>query len=101
MRMHVLGSPDLVSGFRLAGIKGDVVAPGDDAAAAFARAANDPDIAILVISGHVAQKAKEAILAVRVQQGFPIVVEVADVGEPARDPESLTRFVGEAVGLRL
>ena len=101
MRVHVLGSEDLVLGFRLAGIGGDVVADDRTAVRLFGTTAHDPEVALIVVSGRVAAAAQAEIAAVRTHAGFPIVVEVADADEPGRDPESLMRFVREAVGLRL
>jgi len=100
MRIHTLGGRDLVLGFRLAGIRGDVVGAGE-AAAAVERAAADADVGILVVSSSVAKEATEAIGRLRMRQGYPIVFEVPEPGGPSKDPDALMRFVGEAVGLRL
>jgi V/A-type H+-transporting ATPase subunit F len=101
MRMHVIGGRDLVVGFRLAGMRGEVATPEDDVAGAVARAAADPEVGILVVSSPVAERARAAIDRIRVRTGFPIVFEVPEAGGPPRDPDALMRFVGEAVGLRL
>jgi len=101
MRMHVIGGRDLVIGFRFAGMRGEVVGEGDDAVAAVERGAADAEVGVLVVSTAVAERAREVLARLRVRQGFPIVFEVPEPGSPARDPEALMRFVGEAVGLRL
>jgi V/A-type H+-transporting ATPase subunit F len=101
MRIHVLGGRDLVLGFRLAGLPGDVVGPGEDVAGALERAAADPEVAILLVSSPLARAAPEAVARLRVREGYPILFEVPEHGGPPRDPEALMKFVGEAVGLRL
>ena len=101
MRMHVLGKRDLVVGFRLAGVRGDAVESPEQAIAAMDKVAADPEVAVIVVSSTVARHAKEQVERVRVRQGYPIVIEIAEPADAAKDPEALMRFVGEAVGLRL
>jgi V/A-type H+-transporting ATPase subunit F len=99
--MHVIGGGDLVLGFRLAGCRGEVVADPDDAREAVERAAADPQVGVLVVSTRVAEQCRAALDAVIVRRSYPIIFEVAEPGGPPRDPDGLTRFVAEAVGLRL
>lgn len=101
MRLHVLGGRDLVVGFRLAGLDGEVLERPEEMPAAVERAAADPEVGIIVVSSAVARASEGVLERLRVRQGFPIVVEVAEPGEPPRDPEALMKFVGQAVGLRL
>jgi V/A-type H+/Na+-transporting ATPase subunit F len=101
MRIHVIGGRDLVLGFQLAGIPGDVVTSQAQADELIERAAADPRVAVIVVSRLVAQAAAERIQAVRVREGFPIVIQVPEPGEGPREADDLLRFVGDAMGLQV
>jgi V/A-type H+-transporting ATPase subunit F len=98
--MHVIGGRDLVLGFQLAGIPGDVTSPGAGAGERIARAAADPEIGVLVVSRRVAEAAADQIRQVRVREGFPIVIEVPEPKDTLPQTDDLQRFVGDAMGLR-
>ena len=99
--MHVIGGRDLVLGFQLAGIPGEVVTSVARAAEAVKSAAADPEVAVLVVSRLVAEAAAESIREMRVNEGFPIVIQVPEPGEGSRGTDDLLRFVGEAMGLKV
>ena len=101
MHMHVIGGQDLVLGFKLAGVRGDVVRTPEEIVAAIESAGADPNVAVILVSKAVAMHAKAQIAHLRVRQGYPIVLEIAEPGESAKDPEALMRFVGDSIGLTL
>jgi vacuolar-type H+-ATPase subunit F/Vma7 len=101
MRMHVIGGRDLVLGFQLAGVPGEVVTSGARAGEAVRAVAADPEVAVLLVSRLVAEAAAASLREIRVEEGFPIVIEVPEPGEGPRGTDDLLRFVGEAMGLKV
>ncbi len=88
-------------GFRLAGIAGDSVATGSEAAAAVEKAAARTDCCILVLTEQVAAGIRQQVETIRLERDRPLIVEIPGPGGPLPGRKSLRRFVQEAVGIRV
>ena len=96
MRYFVISdNTDTQVGLRLAGIEGVVVRSHEEASAALDRAFQDPTIGILLVTERLAE------LAPRKMEGrTPLVVEIPD-RHGSRAQDSITRYIREAIGVKL
>ena len=91
---------DSLVGMRLAGIQGCLVHTADEAFAAIDRALKIPDLAILAVTEKVAEMAPDVIQQ-RERGDLPLVVEIPDRFGTKRGPDFLTRYVQEAIGVKM
>jgi vacuolar-type H+-ATPase subunit F/Vma7 len=100
MRIVVIGNPDCVLGFSLAGISGHIVHNQDELAAVLKETLGDKTIGLLLISSDVGVWARERIDLLKVNSIKPLVVEVP--GETKEtNYSSLQELVQRSVGMKL
>ena len=92
---------DSLVGMRLAGISGCLVHTSDEAFAAIERALKMKDLAILAITERAAEMAPYLIQQLRERGELPLVVEIPDRFGTKRGPDFLTRYVQEAIGVKM
>jgi V/A-type H+-transporting ATPase subunit F len=92
---------DSLVGMRLAGISGCLVHTSDEAFAAIDRAMKMKDLAILAITEKAAEMAPDLIQQLRERGELPLVVEIPDRFGTKRGPDFLTRYVQEAIGVKM
>lgn len=88
-------------GLRLAGIEGVVVHTAQEARQAIADALSQKDVGILLITEKLASLCAEELSKIKQQRKVPLVVEMPDRHGTGRSPDSITRFVREAIGLKM
>ena len=88
-------------GLRLAGIEGVVVREEPLVRAAIQTAAADPDIAVLLITEKLAALCQDLIAPLKLTAQRPLVVEIPDRHSAGRAPDSITRYIREAIGVKL
>ncbi len=101
MNFCCLGDEETVRGFRLAGIRGEVVTTPAEAAAALQRAVERPDCGIVIITDRTAAGIRSAVDAVRFERDRPVILEIPGPGGPLPGRKSLRQLVQEAVGISL
>ena len=87
----ITDSTDTQVGLRLAGIEGVVVR--EEPA--------DPDIAVLLITEKLAALCQDLIAPLKLTAQRPLVVEIPDRHSAGRAPDSITRYIREAIGVKL
>ena len=97
----ITDSTDTQVGLRLAGIEGVVVREPEEARAAIARAQADPEIGILLITEHLAARFSDLIAPLKLTAHTPLVVEIPDRHSTGRASDSITRYIREAIGVKL
>lgn len=100
MKIVVIGNPDCVLGFSLAGISGHIVHNPDDLFLALKETLSDKEIGLLLVSSDVALWAKDRIDLLKVNSIKPLVVEVPGESKQSSYP-SLLEFVQRSVGISL
>ncbi len=101
MSYYVIGSEDMVLGFRYAGVPGTVVGNADEASAALATACADDEVRIVIVEDVVAESIHEEVNRVRFQQTRPVVVEIPGAAGPNPNRPDLLKLIREAVGIKL
>lgn len=96
----ITDSTDTQVGLRLAGIEG-VVVREEPLVRAIQTAAADPDIAVLLITEKLAALCQDLIAPLKLTAQRPLVVEIPDRHSAGRAPDSITRYIREAIGVKL
>ena len=97
----ITDSTDTQVGLRLAGIEGVVVREESQLRSAIDSAAHDPEIAVLLITEKLAAQCRDVIAPLKLTAQRPLVVEIPDRHSAGRAPDSITRYIREAIGVKL
>ena len=92
---------DTQTGLRLAGVEGVVVHERDEVKAAIRDAMDDTDVAVLLITEKLAGIVPEQVDEMRLRRSRPLVVVIPDRHGTGRAPDSITRYIREAIGVKL
>ncbi|MBQ9881521.1 MAG: V-type ATP synthase subunit F [Synergistes sp.] len=92
---------DSLVGMRLAGIDGVIVHTPEEAFAAISDAVKMKDLAILAVTELAATLAPDIIQQLRERGDLPLVVEIPDRHGTKRGPDFLTKYVQEAIGVKM
>lgn len=101
MRMIVIGNPDSVWGFALAGVGGQIVTTPDELNRALDAAIADPEIGIVLVTEDVAEMARQRVDWLIVRSTRPLVVEVPGPAGPRPGRPSLSEVIRETIGVRI
>ena len=97
----ITDSTETQGGLRLAGIEGVVVREESQVRSAVEAAAADPEIAVLLITEKLAALCGDLIIPMKQSAQRPLVVEIPDRHSAGRSPDSITRYIREAIGVKL
>lgn len=92
---------DTYVGMRMAGIEGIVVHKQDEVLSALDRVCNDPDIGVVLITAKLMDLCRAEIYEKKLVLSRPLVVEVEDRHGDGKISDSITRYVREAVGIKI
>jgi len=101
MKFFCVADEDTVRGFRLAGVEGEAVATAAEAEQAIRRAAQRPDLGILIVTDTVAADIRELVDDIRMNRNRPLIVEIPGPQGPMPGRKTLRQLVQEAVGIRI
>ena len=97
----ITDSIDTQVGLRLAGIGGVVVREPSQVRDAIQAAADDEEIAVLLITENLARQCADLIAPLKLTAQRPLVVEIPDRHSAGRSSDSITRYIREAIGVKL
>jgi V/A-type H+-transporting ATPase subunit F len=92
---------DTLVGMRLAGVEGVVVHGYDEASVAMSAALARKDVAIIAVTEKIAELLPETVQRLREHGELPIVVEIPDRHGTKRSPDFLTKYVRDAIGVKM
>ncbi|MDR1136880.1 MAG: V-type ATP synthase subunit F [Synergistaceae bacterium] len=92
---------DTLVGMKLAGIDGVVVHGYGEASVAMEQVLERTDVAILAVTEKIAELLPEAMQRLREQGELPVVVEIPDRHGTKRNPDFLTKYVRDAIGVKM
>jgi V/A-type H+-transporting ATPase subunit F len=92
---------DTLVGLRLAGVEGVRVSEKKEVYDAVAGAIADPDIGILMITEKLAAMCPDLIYDLKLKHTSTLVVEIPDRTGTGRTPDSITRYIREAIGVKV
>jgi len=101
MKVLVIGHPEAVLGFSLAGVNGRAVTTAEEADKALDEALALKDIGIILVTQDIAGMLQERVEDLKLHSTIPLVVEIpSPAGVPADQP-SLSEVVLKAIGIKL
>jgi len=102
MKMFLISdNVDTKTGMRLAGIDGVVVHDPEEVRSALQKVLNDSEVGIVLITEKLADLAGEEISGIKLKCQTPLIVEIPDRHGTRRSVDSITRYVRDAVGLKI
>lgn len=97
----VTDSTDTQVGLRLAGIDGVVVREEEAVREAIRTAVEDSSVGVLLVTEGLAALCADLLAPVKMSAHRPLVVEIPDRHSTGRAPDSITRYIREAIGVKL
>lgn len=102
MKMYLISdNVDTQTGMRLCGVDGVVVHKRDELRAALEHAIADPSIGIILLTEKFGREFPDIIDDVKLNRTLPLIVEIPDRHGTGRNPNFITAYVSEAIGLKL
>jgi V/A-type H+-transporting ATPase subunit F len=101
MRVLVIGHPEAVLGFSLAGVGGRVATTAAEANEALDEAQASKSLGIVLVTQDVAALIPSRMEQLKLRSTVPLIVEIPSVGGVLDEQPSLGEVVLRAIGIRL
>ncbi len=102
MRFYLISdNNDTRVGMRLAGIEGVVVHEKEETVRALTEAMEQDDIAVILITEHLVALCRDLVDDLKLNRSRPLIVEIPDRHGNGRAKDSITRYVREAIGIKI
>lgn len=101
MKVLVIGHPEAVLGFSLAGVNGHAVTTADEANQALDEAFASKEAGIILVTRDVAKLIQARVEDLKLHSTIPLVVEIPGPEGVAPDEPSLSEVVLRAIGIKL
>ncbi len=101
MKILVVGHPEAVLGFSLAGVDGRPVQNAEQANRALGEALAAKDVGIVLVTKDVARMMQPRMDYLKLHSTVPLIVEIPGPEGVAPDEPSLSEIVLRAIGIKL
>jgi V/A-type H+-transporting ATPase subunit F len=101
MKVLVIGHPDAVLGFSLAGVNGEAVTTAEEANQALDRALASKEVGIILVTQDIARLNQARMNNLKLHSTIPLVVEIPSPEGVSPDEPSLSEVVLRAIGIKL
>lgn len=101
MKVLVIGHPEAVLGFSLAGVGGRVATTAEEVNQALDEAQASKDVGIVLVTQDVAELIPARMERLKLRSTIPLVVEIPSSGGVPEGQSSLGEIVLRAIGIRL
>lgn len=102
MKMFLISDNiDTQTGMRLAGVDSVVVHTRQEISAAIDMALKDRDIGILIVTEKVGALVPDILDEIKMTYSMPLIVEVPDRHGSDKGNDPITRYVRDAVGIKI
>ncbi len=92
---------DTKMGMRLAGIDGVVVHNADEVKAELTKAMDMPDVAVILMTNTLVSLCRNLVYDYKLNRKQPLIIEIPDRHGNGCVKNSITRYVQEAIGVKL
>ena len=92
---------DTLMGMRLAGIEGVVVHKDEEVKRELEKAMDMPEVAIILMTESLVALCPELIYDLKLKRKQPLIVEIPDRHGNGRTKDSITKYVQDAIGVKL
>lgn len=101
MKVLVIGHPEAVLGYSLAGVRGQAASSAEEANQALDKALSAPDIGIILVTQDVARLIESRMDYLRLRSTIPLVVEIPGPEGVGPNQPSLSDVVLRAIGVKI
>ena len=101
MKVLVIGHPEAVLGFSLAGVNGQAVTTAEEADRALDAALASKEVGIILVTQDIAGMLQARMEDLKLHSTIPLVVEIPSPAGVSPDEPSLSEVVLRAIGIRL
>jgi vacuolar-type H+-ATPase subunit F/Vma7 len=101
MKLFVVGHPEAVLGFSLAGVAGRAVSDAEGANAALDEALSRSDVGIVLVTQDVAAVIQGRMDGLKLRSTLPLIVELPSPDGSPKDQPELSEIVLRAIGIKL
>ena len=102
MRFYLISdNVDTQVGMRLAGIEGMAVHEAEEVRKALTDAMEMEDVAVVLITERLLTLCPEMVYDLKLNRRRPLIVEIPDRHGNGRTRDSITRYVREAIGVKI
>lgn len=102
MRFHLISdNVDTLVGMRLAGISGIVVHEEDEVRKAIEEALQLEDVAVILMTERLVKLCPDLIYDIKLNRQKPLIVEIPDRHGNGRAKDSITKYVRDAIGVKI
>jgi len=102
MQMYLISdNVDTYTGMRLAGVKGCIVHSKEHLKEELDTVLKDKNIGILLITELLSNQFTDVIDEIRLNRRLPIIITIPDRHGTGRDPNFITSYVNEAIGIKM
>ena len=101
MKILVIGHPEAVLGFSLAGVGGRVATTAAEVNQALDEAQASRDLGIVLVTHDVAEMIPARMEQLKLRSTIPLIVEIPSGGGAPEGQDSLGEIVLRAIGIRL
>lgn len=91
---------DTLVGMRLAGIEGEIAESTDEVLAALDRLCEREDVGIIMLSNSLALSIPKQLVEIK-KNSKALIVEIPDKDNSNMSSDSITRYVADAVGIKI
>ena len=92
---------DTQMGMRLAGIEGVVVHSDAHIREELKKAMDNPEIAVVLMTETLVSKCPDLVYDLKLHRSRPLIVEIPDRHGNGRTADSISRYVREAIGVKI
>ncbi|BCI60472.1 V-type ATP synthase subunit F [Solibaculum mannosilyticum] len=92
---------DTLVGMRLAGIEGVIAHEPEEVQKALTEAVDDPTIGVVLVTQRLVSLCPDLVYDIKLNQHRLLIVEIPDRHGSGREEDSITRYVREAIGVKL
>ncbi len=102
MRFYLISdNSDAKNGMRLAGIEGIVARSAADVRSALEKISGTPDIGMILVTEKIADTYQSILDEARQVQTGPLLVTIPSTGGSCAGKDRITRYVREAIGVKI
>lgn len=92
---------DTQMGMRLAGIEGTVVHEAEQVKRALQKACNNSEIGVVLVSEKLVKLCPDIVYDIKLHTKIPLIVEIPDRHGTANIADNISRYVRDAVGIKI
>ena len=101
MSFHVIGSEEVVLGFRFVGVPGSVVRTPEGALEAFRTVTANRGARVLILTEQASALISDEVMEWQLGGAYPLIVEIPGIEGHRADRTSLIDSIRDAVGLHV